>query len=88
MNLELSCRGMNGVLICNIQKINICNNFFDYEDDGKFQGYINECKLNYVEVKKEFSQKIIKLEIKIMKIFFIGILDKSKICFIYVYNIY
>lgn len=75
MNLELSCRGMNGVLICNIQKINICNNFFDYEDDGEFQGYINECKLNYVEVKKEFSQKIIKLEIKIMKIFFIGILD-------------
>lgn len=88
MNPESSCRGTNGVLTCNIQKTNTCNNSVDHEDDGELQGYTNECKLNYAEAKKEPSQKTTKPEIKTMKIPFTGISDKSKICLIHVYNIY
>lgn len=86
MNPESSCRGTNGVVTCNIQMTNTCNNSFDHEDDGKLQGYTNECKLNYAEAKKEPSQKTTKPEIKTMKIPFTGISDLKKICLIY--NIY
>lgn len=75
MNPESSCRGTNGVLTCNIQKTDTCNNSFDHEDDGKLQGYTNDCKLNYAEAKKEPSQKTTKPEIKTMKIPFTGISD-------------
>lgn len=88
MNPDSSCRGTNDVLTCNIQKTDTCNNSVDHEDDGKLQGYTNECKLNYAKAKKEPSQKTTKPEIKTMKIPFTGISDKNKICLKHVYNIY
>lgn len=78
MNPESSCRGTNGVLTCNIQKTNTCNNSVDHEDDGELQGFTNDCKLNYAEAKKEPSQKTTKPEIKTMKIPFTGISDFKK----------
>lgn len=58
MNPESSCRGTNGVLTCNIQKTNTCNNSVDHEDDGELQGYTNECKLNYAEASQNLARKL------------------------------